>query len=561
MFGDRIHAALFGGLLLPLPAVGEADMHLPALLPVGSAGRDHRGRGVVHRTDGGRHHLRKDVVDEIEHGGAAAEIAVEGERAPRLRQPREFFGEEGGAAPAEAVDGLLHVADHEHVPAGNEGEDLLLRGVHVLIFVHEYVGIPARDLFAHLRLAQKGEAVMFEVGKIQRARAALEGGKLLVIDEQQLRDALCRLPRSIKGGTFLLFAAVAGELFYQPVHRLLERGVLRVEGEGGGISRLVDLPRVRLSRQFRGFRRGNGGKQPVRAEHGVRERGALSEELFMPFAEQAAGEEGLRLFGKRGAALFQLLRRFERGGEQLSAHARKALLPVQRGDALQKGARIRLDDDGLIRFEQYVLEIVEPAAVGERRAQPREQRRLLRQQPVEGGVYGAAAQLVRLRLVEDAEVAGRVRLVKIAADDGGAEGVHGADVRGGDLAELRAQAGADGGVLFGIEAGDEGGAQPFLHLGRREVRERDGEHGRHFRLLRKDERDDLFHHHEGLAAARRRGNEHLAGGVYRRLLFGCGFAHAHLSPLLFCTTETISSAVTFFSLRAPAERSYPHTAP
>lgn len=50
-------------------------------------------------------------------------------------------------------------------------------------------------------------------------------------------------------------------------------------------------------------------------------------------------------------------------------------------------------------------------------------------------------------------------------------------------------------------------------------------------------------------------------GVYRRLLFGCGFAHAHLSPLLFCTTETISSAVTFFSLRAPAERSYPHTAP
>ena len=181
------------------------------------------------------HHLRKDGIDELEHGAAAAEIAVQGERTALPREPRKLLGKEGGAAAAEPVNGLLYVADHEHVFAGDEGEDALLRGVNILILVDENVGISARHLRAHLRLCETAEAVVLEVVEIERAGAALEGGKLLVIDEQKLRDALGDLAGRIKSGTLLLFRAEAGELLFQSVNHLLEGGEFRIEGEGGGI--------------------------------------------------------------------------------------------------------------------------------------------------------------------------------------------------------------------------------------------------------------------------------------------------------------------------------------
>ena len=170
MLGDGIHAAR-EGLLLFLRA-RHGDVHRAARL-FGRARAHHRGRSVVHRPVFTRHDLGEDAVHRVQNGGAGAEIGVQRQRAPLCGEALELLREKCGRTAAEPVDGLFRVPDHEHVFARNKGEDALLHGVHVLILVHKDVRVPARDFRAHLRVFQKREALVLEVGKVQRARAAL----------------------------------------------------------------------------------------------------------------------------------------------------------------------------------------------------------------------------------------------------------------------------------------------------------------------------------------------------------------------------------------------------
>ncbi len=97
------------------------------------------------------HDLRKYGVHEIKHSVSRAEVARQSQRASAA--PFEavvLFREEKRLTAAEAVDGLLDVADEEHVLPASAGYNFLLHGVDVLIFVDEHAGILRIDFAEHL---------------------------------------------------------------------------------------------------------------------------------------------------------------------------------------------------------------------------------------------------------------------------------------------------------------------------------------------------------------------------------------------------------------------------
>ena len=209
--GDRIN---FGRLLLFLFLIGKKIVAHPARAFRIQPAAAHHGRGgIIYRTGFARHCGGKYAVDRIEDGVGGAEIAVQLERAPVRLELFVFIGEKRRTAAAETVYRLLCVADHEHVFAGNEGKYLFLRGVYVLIFVHKDVRIPAAHLFPHIGDAQKGEALVFEVGKIEHARPPFQPGILLVEGEDQAG----KRPRNLARGVKSLFER---GLVFQPFERL-----------------------------------------------------------------------------------------------------------------------------------------------------------------------------------------------------------------------------------------------------------------------------------------------------------------------------------------------------
>lgn len=60
-----------------------------------------------------------------------------------LRKRAVFFQKNGRVGQTEAVDGLLHVANEEHIAAlpRDRGINCLLHAVRILIFVHENFGV------------------------------------------------------------------------------------------------------------------------------------------------------------------------------------------------------------------------------------------------------------------------------------------------------------------------------------------------------------------------------------------------------------------------------------
>ena len=553
----RIDVPLRGrGLLL---FRNERGAHAPARLR-GEPRRHHRRVRVIDGAALARHRPRKQAVDRVEHGGAAAEVAVEGERAALAAQPLVFFGEEGGVAAAEAVDGLLRVPDHEHVFPRDEGEDALLHGADVLVLVHEEMGVAAAHLLAHARDGEQAQAAVLEVGKVQPARAALAGGVFRVIGEHRLRKARRYRAREQKVCQLLLPRAKFFEklldrvrLLFDVGERLVQRGRLRV-------ARRFDILLARLGGEFEPRKGRRRGKDVGRGEHLLGGGDAPGEEGGVLLAEQPGRAQALAFAQQFFAPRAQPPRRGAHGRERLPRQRGEGIFGVFFRDAREKFAIIRPHDDLLVQLDHPAAQLREAAAGRAGAAEGGKGGRLLRLQLFKGAHGGALAQLVRLLLFQHAESAVDARLVKVAADDVAAEGVQRADIRRGDVGKLRLQTGAAGGVLLDAEAGGERGAQPLLHLPRGEVGERDREHGGDVRLLAEDEGDHLFDHDERLAAARRRGHEHFAGGVDGGLLFGRGFASAH-SPFLLRTISAISAGETLLSLRAPSVGSRPQSAP
>ena len=408
-----------------------------------------------------------------------------------------------------------------------------------------------------MRQAEKFEALVFEVGKVERARAALRLGVLRVKGEQQPCQGGGDLPRGEKARQLLLPARAAFELRGEFIRLSFERGELFVQRQSLFAALLYPAAR-RLARKLHPLRRLSRGEQAARPEHGVRKVLPRLNVREVLCAEGRA--ECRRLLFERGAAAFEPRGAGADAAVQFFAQRGEVRLVVQRGDAAQKCLRFRRGDRLFVRFQRRFAQHAEPARARKRRREQRKALVVLLQKAVEGARDGARFQFFRLRFVEHAERAAHVRLVKIAADDGGAEGVHGADVRRADLRELFAQVRAPARVLFGVDARHDRRAQPLLHLPRGEVGEGDGEDARHLRLAREDEGDHAFDHDERFAAARRGGDEHFALRFDGGALLACKRAPAHC-PSSPRAMRTISCSVTPRSFRAPADGSYPHTPP
>ena len=534
MLRHRIHAARGRGLLFGRGH--ELGAHLAqgaggAALPRRVARRDDGGGGVIDGTAFARHAAGEELVDGVEHGKAAAEVAVEGERPPLGGKFFKFLGEEGGGTAAEAVDGLLRIAHHEHVFAPQAGEDAVLHGVDVLIFVYEHMRVAGVDLGAHGFVFQQAQAAVLEVGKVQPARAALGGGVEAVKGDERLAQAFRRPARREEARQLFFPRRKRSGEFCQLFDLRLERFELFVQ-RGGGPAALAGLIGARLGRELC-FRQNGGGSEDIgRGAQPLGKGLALLQKGDMRPAEQALFQIGLHLsFQRRGAGA----KARGAGGKltlQFGGEGFKAFLAVAGGEGAQKGEVIGAGAHLFVPFQDDLAQGVEPAAARKGGAEGGKGGGLLFQQIFDGLLQGAAAQFFCLGVVEDAEIRLYVRLVKAAAQKPRAEGVQGAHVRRADLGDLFAQAGAHGSIVRAVDGAHQRRPQALFHLGGGELCKGDGEHGRYLCLAREDEGDHLFDHHEGLAAARRGGHQHLPRGGDGRLLFLCGSAFAHCTFLL-----------------------------
>ena len=107
----------------PVDVVDELDARLAApLFGVVGAGRERLAARVIHAAARARHELRKHEIDALRHVFAGAEVAVEHDGrgvcigAAVVARKRVLIADEDvGHRLPEAVDALLHVADHEAV--------------------------------------------------------------------------------------------------------------------------------------------------------------------------------------------------------------------------------------------------------------------------------------------------------------------------------------------------------------------------------------------------------------------------------------------------------------
>ena len=125
------------------------------------------------------HRAGKDGVDKADHRAGGAEVARQGQKAASLAAPVALVAgeEEARLGEAEAVDGLLDVADGEEViPARNGGDERFLQIGHVLVFVDEHVVILPADAVSHLLAREGAQGAALEVGVGKAAAFLLAAG-------------------------------------------------------------------------------------------------------------------------------------------------------------------------------------------------------------------------------------------------------------------------------------------------------------------------------------------------------------------------------------------------
>ena len=128
------------------------------------------------------------MVRTVEHLAARAEVLPQQDAARLLRRRvgREIapafvlFQENRRVGEPETVDRLLHVPDHEEFApiVGEEPKKRVLTGVHVLVFVHEHLGIARRERRGETvgAVLQQSEHHVLLIGKIAKALPPLLGG-------------------------------------------------------------------------------------------------------------------------------------------------------------------------------------------------------------------------------------------------------------------------------------------------------------------------------------------------------------------------------------------------
>ena len=183
---------LVGALLILRVGVGahvdhREDDKFPALLRLG-AHAERRGVVIGELAQPRGHQVGEDMVYRRKDSAAGAEILAQQE--PARFPVRESFGrgrpgvvfgeKDPGIGQPEAVDRLLDIAHHEQLfPAvREEAEERVLAVVHVLVFVHQHLGVPLGQLGGQTvgGVLHQVEDKVLLIGEIHRALTPLPLG-------------------------------------------------------------------------------------------------------------------------------------------------------------------------------------------------------------------------------------------------------------------------------------------------------------------------------------------------------------------------------------------------
>ena len=153
------------------------------------AGPERRRLVVFELAELAGHDVAENMVRALEHLGTRAEVLPQ-QDAPRLfawlrrfdvRPGLVFFQEDRRVGQTEAVDRLLHVADHEELSpvVGKQPEERVLTGVHVLILIDEHLRIAARKRGGEAvgRVREQLEHQMLLIGEVAHALPFFLGGE------------------------------------------------------------------------------------------------------------------------------------------------------------------------------------------------------------------------------------------------------------------------------------------------------------------------------------------------------------------------------------------------
>ncbi len=399
---------------------------------------------------GPAHEPGEGVVDRPEDALPAAEILSEDDGGGVLVFLRIievvalfFREEEFRHGLAEAVDALLDVADHEEVVLREGGEDGVLQLVGVLVLVDEdlleLLPQVLCQLFPFKSLGggvfhQEFERHEFGVGKVEGVFFAFEFGVDLVEPEDRVHQFLREgfEDAAVNGRIFRRREGVSRKLFLQFAFRELRFGLFAELQYGRGFSlrerRLFQLGNVEVRD---GFRKG----APVLVFHECLQFFDLSNVPFDACRRPGIVEVGLCLLGIQntedaGPAPGPAVEGFQSGSLQEPVGSgrvikeRKAgFQPVPRG-GIGPGVGVEPPD---VLLNGGVV----PAG-GQEFHEAGEGGVLCGIELFQDPVHGVLLQDFLFGLVQHAEVRGNAEVLEVLPHEVAAEGVYGADVRGGE---------------------------------------------------------------------------------------------------------------------------------
>ena len=358
-----------------------------------------------------------------------------------LRKRAVFFQKNGRVGQTEAVDGLLHVADKEHIAAlpRDRGINCLLHAVRILIFVHENFGVAPGHLAGGRRrragaVRQQAKGKMLQIVVVEQVPSALFR-----------RKARGKCPRQGQQSAQRLRASA--ELPQRLVRLQRERLEPAPHARDGVRAQALDaLLRLRVG-AFSDRRETAEIRRDARKRLPRSGRGQRLEQQEIGLQHGRIGGNGLVLLSKRQRAAQhgrialqaalqlpqQPLAPDRLAGVRAVRHIQHDLPAVRRRSRIGIALQIRVD-----AHDQLLQCAVVPSCAGQIQRSAHGGRRICIGL-LENGAHGALPQGGCLLLVCKAEIGGQLQNVGIVPQERRAEAVDRGDLRQIDAAELPLQ--------------------------------------------------------------------------------------------------------------------------
>ena len=473
----------------------------------------------------------------------------------RFAEAEALLGENGRVGQAEAVDGLFHVADEEEVlPLPADGvEEQVLDAADILILIHHDLAKARGDLAGDrgggaVRVHEEAERKVLEVAEVEQVEAALVPGKLAVKLKRQTQQGRhgggstvqlvqdgCLVGAEGQGQLFHgLFAGVAAGFAVLEEFRVLslagrlQRGKRDREAGRGGVPALRESVKEPLKSPGSGGEAVGIGTGDHRiAGHGgegVGHAGKVKGDIFGGILQQGLAPAG-----------------FEDGGGRRLPFPDQGLGPeVRAGVALHCGMEPEHE------FGEAAVVTAEAHAVSE----GKEVGLCLLVAFLQHALERLGAHALAPLFLEDAEGGRDARGLGMTAQEVGAEGMDGADLRAAAAEHLGTQVG-----VFRVRAQSigDGGGDARTQLARRGAGEGDDQEavhvlGRAAFVLGVDVFHQALGQDTGFAAAGAGGDQDAGGPDGDRVQLGGCEAHERppscgaTSPLPAITSQASRSS-------------------